>query len=59
MYNDYGSIFMVYDLIREIDILEKIKSGEKELDREISIRKKHLKEIEQEEGINEEQCNNI
>lgn len=51
---------MVYDLMREIDILEKIKSGEKQLDREIDLRKKKLKEIEKDEqSYGEEQYNNI
>ena len=51
---------MVYELMREIDILEKIKSGEKQLDREIDLRKKKLKEIEKDEqSYGEEQYNNI
>jgi len=50
---------MVYDLMREIDILEKIKSGEKQLDREITLRKQKLREIEKDEQINEEQYNNL
>lgn len=46
---------MVYDLIKELDILERIKSGDRDLDKEILNRKKILKEIEEQEIYEERQ----